>query len=492
MMTIIESIDLLEGDIEGERSDPSVEPAGRSNVGVLVGLAMAVIGMGFGASRIADNSFLTHLATGREMLDNGVVRNDVFTWTSQGESIVVQSWLASLLYGVVDELAGFHGLRLLTALLGAVLGAMAWRMTKSQPSIVTRVAVMVPTLAIGYLNWGERPLLIAFVFFASMILIAEGDGRPRWLFVIGALWINVHGSWPLGIVYLVARIAGGFGDRENTRRERDSLKYLGVGMLLGGIFNPYGPAMLFFPLDLLGRQEVLSHVVEWQSPSFNSTWTRAFLLMVLGAFAALMQNPKWRHALPTMIFVAAALVGRRNIAVASLVMLPVLAAGLPAIGRLAAARTSEAIRMATFAFAAMLVIIPLTAVSGPHIDVDRFPEDAVTAMELKLGLAPGETRIIHQDFVGNYLDVRYGASGAGVSWIDDRFELHDISLVNDYMALLDAGPAWPEILDRYDAEAILWPSDAALVSLARDIGGWDEVWSDEDWTVLRAPGHTTS
>ncbi|MEZ5168697.1 MAG: hypothetical protein R2695_20280 [Acidimicrobiales bacterium] len=58
-----------------------------------------------------------------------------------------------------------------------------------------------------------------------------------------------------------------------------------------------------------------------------------------------------------------------------------------------------------------------------------------------LGLTPGETRIVHQDVVGNYLDIRYGDAGA--AWIDDRFELHDPSLVEDYLILLDGRPEWP-------------------------------------------------
>jgi hypothetical protein len=487
-MTIAESIDapLRRGEVETEPAAPT--PTGpRLDLGVFAGLAVALLGLGFGASRISDNSFFTHLATGREMLDSGIVRADVFTWTSQGESIVVQSWLASLVYGVVDEIAGFHGLRLLTAVLGAVLAAMAWRLTTSSQSIVTRLIVILPLLAIGRLNWSERPLLMAFVLFAGVMLVVEGDGRPRWLIAAGAIWVNVHGSWPLGLLYLVVRAAGGLADRGEIRRELESLKYLGIGMLIGGIFNPYGPAMLLFPLDLLGRQEVLSHVVEWQSPSFDSTWTRAFLLMLLGSIAALMRHPRWRDAFPVLVFVAAALVGRRNIAIASLVMLPVLARGLPPLGRLYAARTSDAIRLGSLALLGMLVAIPLLAMPGPHVDAGRFPEDAITAMETELGLVPGETRIIHQDFVGNYLDIRYGDAAA--TWIDDRFEMHDPGLVDDYLVLLDGAPGWAEVLDRHEAEAILWPRQGALVELAGEVGGWLTVWSDDDWVVLCAPEH---
>lgn len=486
-MTVTESIDTPHrGEVEGERSAHEHRSRVRPDLGVFVGLAVAVVGLGFGASRISDNSFLTHLATGRQMLDHGIVREDVFTWTSAGDGLVVQSWLASLLYGVIDEVAGFHGLRLLTAVLGAVLAAGGWRLTAASTSVLTRIAVIVPFLAIGHVSWTERPLLLAFVLFAATMLVVEEDRETRWLFVVGALWVNIHGSWPLALVYLAARVVGGLLDRDRVGTERRALLTLGAGIVVGGIANPYGPAMLLFPLDLLGRQEVLSNIVEWQSPSFDSLWTRAFLLMVGAAIVALVRSGRWRDVLPTVVFVAAALVGRRNIAIASLVLLPVLARGLPAAGRLTARRSSDAIRLGCAALAVLLVVLPLVALGGPHVDVSRYPEDAVTAMEDELGLVPGETRIIHQDFVGNYLDLRYRDHA---TWIDDRFELHDASLVDDYLALLDGAPEWRDVLERYDAEAIVWPHDGVLVELATEVADWREVWRDDDWVVLCAPGH---
>ena len=60
----------------------------------LLGACAALVGAGIGARRLDDNSFLTHLATGRLMLEDGIVRTDAFTWTSAGEPLVVQSWLA--------------------------------------------------------------------------------------------------------------------------------------------------------------------------------------------------------------------------------------------------------------------------------------------------------------------------------------------------------------------------------------------------------------
>ena len=477
------------GDVAAPDEPTDAEASTRGpDLGTVCGLAIALVGLGIGASRIGDNSFLTHLATGREMISDGLVREDVFTWTSQGESIVVQSWLASLLYGVVDELAGFQGLRLLTAGLAAVLAVLCWMLTARSSSVLTRLAVMLPVFAIGRITWSERPLLIAFVLLAATLLVAEGRGRTQWLGAVGFIWVGVHGSWPLGLVLLAVRAVGGWFDGERAEREVESAKWLLGGIVIGGVINPYGPALLLFPLGLLGRQEVLSHVVEWQSPAFDALWTRAFLVVVLATIAAAALRPRWRTLAPAAVFIAAALVGRRNIPLAAIVALPVLAGGLPAVGRLTVRRASEATRLASIVLAALLVVVPLVAVNAPHLDLERFPEDAFTAMEDDLGLPPGETRIIHQDFVGNYLDIRYGDQAA--AWIDDRFELHDPALVEDYIALLDGRAGWAEILDRYGAEAIVWPSDAPLTELATGVGGWSTVWADDDWVVLCHPSNS--
>ncbi|MEZ5168700.1 MAG: hypothetical protein R2695_20295 [Acidimicrobiales bacterium] len=47
--------------------------------------------------------------------------------------------------------------------------------------------------------------------------------------MIGALWVNVHGSWPLVVVYLLVRAVGGLLDREPVDRELERAALDGVG-----------------------------------------------------------------------------------------------------------------------------------------------------------------------------------------------------------------------------------------------------------------------
>lgn len=447
--------------------------------------AATLIGVGIGAQRLGDNSFLTHLATGRRMLDEGIVRDDAFTWTSAGESITVQSWLASLLYAVVDDVAGFHGLRFLMAITAGLLGWFVWHLSARATSLTTRLVVLVPVFWIGLRTWTERPLLIALVCFAAVLVLVDRDRDPRLLAVIGFVWINVHGSWPLGLVVLGARWLGGLIDRrtggdDTSAGDWRAMWWLAGGMVAGGILNPYGPRLLFFPIELLGRRDVLQHVAEWQASSFESTWTRLFLVLVAALVVAARRAP-WRLVVPALVMVVAALLSARNITVATLVLVPVLAAGLPQLRSIPSDRTSSAVRSAVLALAALVILVPVIGIRGPHVELDRYPIDAVNALEDDLGLSPADHRIVHQDFVGNYLDLRYGTDGA--TWIDDRFELHPAELVDDYLVLLDGGPTWRDVLDRHAAEAVLWPTDRVLVELAL-ADGWSQAWADDDWVVL--------
>lgn len=463
-------------------------PVPGSTLTSVFAVAAALVGVGIGAQRLGDNSFLTHLATGRLMLEDGIVRNDVFTWTSAGESLVVQSWGASLLFGLVDELAGFQGLRFLMAALAGLLGWLVWQLSDRATSVSTRLAIMVPVFFIGLQTWSERPLLIAFVAFAATLWIVDSGRDVRLLAPIGFVWIAVHGSWPLGLVLLGARWIGALLDRRADisaapERELRAGAWLGAGIVAGGVMNPYGPALLFFPLALLDRQEVLQHVAEWQASAYTSTWTRLFLVMIASAVFAARRAPLV-VVVPGVVFAVAALASARNIPVAAIVLIPLLAAGLPDIPGIDGDRRSDANRFALLGLGALVVLLPIVAIRGPHVEMDRYPVAAVNAMEDELELSPADHRVIHQDFVGNYLDLRYGAAGA--TWIDDRFELHDLELVEDYLALLNGTPEWREVLERYDPDAVLWPADRVLTELATGIG-WQTTWTDDEWVVLTPP-----
>ncbi len=298
-----------------------------------MGGVVAFVGLLIGLGPLDDNSFLTHLATGRLIWDtHHIPHHDPYSFTAFGHPWVVQSWLASVFYGAADKWWGPAGVLLVVAAVATTVAALVWTLTRPARSLISRVLIVGPLLIIGADGgWVERPLLFGLLSLCLVLLAAEGRLDPRWLVPTMWLWVNTHGSFPLGLVAVGLMAIGRRLDHESPTTEVRALKWAAVGTLVGAV-NPLGPRLLVFPIELLRRQDILSNVVEWQAPKFVHVGQRAFLVLLLVAIVAVVRRPSWRAALPLVVFTAASLLGARNVVVASIVFVPGLARGLADIG----------------------------------------------------------------------------------------------------------------------------------------------------------------
>jgi hypothetical protein len=114
---------------------PAAEAAPRANVArwvrlpapqALVVLGAAVAGARLGFRPISDNSTLLHLRTGLELIRTGHVPHvDPYSFTAPGHRWVVQSWLASLMYGAAYRVGGHVLVALQAAVMAATAGVVA-------------------------------------------------------------------------------------------------------------------------------------------------------------------------------------------------------------------------------------------------------------------------------------------------------------------------------------------------------------------------------
>jgi hypothetical protein len=410
-----------------------------------------------------------------------VPSTDPYTFTAHGASWVVQIWLASVLFGVADDLAGGDGVRILVGLLVLAMFALVWRLTQPVKGLLVRVGIVGLVLVVGTEQWSERPLLIGLIGVLVTLLAAEGQLDPRWLLPMGWIWVNSHGSFPLGLVYLLVVALGRRFDRLDASVELRALRWLVGGTLLGAA-SPVGPKLLVFPLDLLQKQDLLRHVVEWQAPTFHSLPQRAFLLQVGLAILAVVRRPRYRSALVVAVFLAAALLGARNIAVASLVLIPVLCEGWPNVGRMQAATRDGMARLLGLAGVAALVVVPVAMLGQPSYDLDAYPTRTLERLaEAKVDLE--RVHLATEDVVGNLLDLRDGP-GRRVFY-DDRFDMFPEQVAEDYLALAGGRSRAAEVLDRYDIDLVLWSKEAPLTTILRSSLYWRPMRSDDTgWALL--------
>ena len=450
-------------------------------------LGLLVFGLGFtaGVGTLFDNSFLTHLATGRLILDDGFPTTDPYTFTAAGDAWFPQSWLASVLYAGVEELGGGGALRVQFGVTTALLALAGWALTRPAGHVLARCLALAPFLLVGIFGWSHRPYLLAYLCLAATLLVAQRQLDRRWLLLAGWVWLNVHGSWPLGLAAAAALWVGRRLDKGDTDAEGQAFLWLGGGLLLGCL-NPYGPRLLTFPLVALERRDVFAEITEWKPPTFDDLGQLAFLLAVVVAVVALRFRPSWRNVVPTVAFTVAGLLSVRNLHVASLVFVPLVA---DAVRKPERPVLPLLVRASSALGAALCVIAVGVAVQqGPHFSEEIYPESGLRWLT-ENDLDPTRARVIAPDFVGNWFEAIYGTDAA--VFIDDRFELVPRAVVDDYLDLLNGDRRWEEILASYEPDAVVWRDDRPLAVLLEESDCWDIVDRDDDFVVAIPAGDCT-
>lgn len=459
--------------------DQPASRSGRSLAG-LTGLVVTLAGLLIGLQRIDDNSFFTHLATGRLILDSGVPTMDPYSFTAAGEPWTVQSWLASLIYAVVDDLAGLGGVRIVMALTTALLAYLLWRLTEPAGAVVVRAALVVPVLLIGTERWAERPMLFGFVGLAALYVLANGAGSPWVAAPILWVWVNTHGSFPMGFVLLGALVVGRWLDRESARRELQVSAWAGLGLLLGAL-NPIGPKLLVFPIELLGKSEALRYVNEWQPPDYADLAPKLLVLMAgLALLALLARHRRFRALLPLVVFTGLALTSARNVAPAGIIVLAAVAPALAGLGHDLGRERRPIFRTAAIVACVLTGLVAFGTLRGPQTDLATYPTDALDWMEAN-GLLGPDSRIISRDYVANYLELEYDDVPV---FMDDRYDMFPSEVFTDYLVLFHGEPEWEAVAERWDADGILWDTGSPLAEELVDSTTWRVAYEDDRWVLV--------
>jgi hypothetical protein len=444
---------------------------------------IVLFGFRLGAHAIGDNSMFAHLRTGIDMAHgSGIPRTDPYSFTAHGHPWVVQSWLAELSYGLLYRLGGLRLVILEQALLMAALALAVVALARAGSPLRTALSGSV-AVAAGAAYWTQRPLLFGLLALALTVLAVERNWNPWWLVPITWVWVNTHGSFPLGVAYLVARVAGEWLDDRRVRPP--TIRHLGtfvVGLLVGAI-NPLGPKLLTFAFEAGQKREVFRDVTEWRSPNFqhlDGFWTLAFLAVAL--LILFRRRVPWCHSLPIVGFLALGLFAVRNISPAAIVLAPALGAAMQPGGSATPSTRSPV----NVAFAGVLaiafVLFAVAGTSGRTLDVHDYPVAAVRWLEQR-DLLGVDARVAHNDVVGDYLILRNGRKGR--VFADDRFDMYPVAVSRDLTTLIRGGQGSLKILDRYRIDTVVWDASAPLPELLTTSGKWREAYKKDGWAVLR-------
>ena len=450
---------------------------------------LGLFGFRLGARSIGDNSMFVHLRTGIDMARTGAIpRRDPYSFSARGHRWVVQSWLPEWTYGWVYRLGDLRLVVVEQAVLTALLAVLVSLLARAGSPMRTALAAGVAVGA-GAAYWAPRPLLFGLLAMAVTVTIVERRRSPWWLIPVVWIWVSSHGSFLLAPAWLGARALGEAIDGRAWPSE--SLRYLG-GLLVGlvvSIASPLGLRLLTFPFAVQEKQRIFKTIVEWHSPNFQTTageWTLLFLGLAL--LILMLRGAPALDVIPIIGFLAAGLIPQRNLPLAAIVLAPALGRALQpreAAAGAASTRPREP-SVVNLGFAAVLILALALFAAAVYrtapLSLHEYPVAAVNFIE-RAGLRGPSHRMVEQDVVGCYLDLRYGRQAR--VFIDDRYDMFPLAVADDYEDLIKGNPRSLTILDRLHVDVVLWDKDLALVGTVKATGRWQQVYSTGGWVVLR-------
>jgi hypothetical protein len=480
------------------------------------------------------------MAIGREILQSGEIPQvDAYSQAMAGGiySSYQMYWLADVgLYSVYN--LGGAALSVLVQSLIITLAYAAIFLLCFRVSRSLRVAAFgtIFAAAMGLSNWNLRPQIVTY-FLGALFLwaIYEYRMRPRkgLILVFPAammLWVNCHGSFPIGLLLLgiwlldevvqavrvrwYSRRSSGDGSggdlrgNEDLRGDRPFLRALPpvialVITVLAALVNPLGIGVFQYIVTMSTNTIVQNLVPEWAPPSFNTTGGTTFIVGLLLSSLILAFSPRRPGFFQVIFFLCfsiLALKTTRGIIWYGLVMAPVLSdhiAALSAKLRRPGSATGSAGGVPAINTAFLILIFLMGFVSMPWFKHSlRFPESKaglihvetpVEATKFLLERRP-EPPLFHAMSYGSYLI--WAAQPEYRVFVDSRIELYPREIWHDYLRLSNAQYGWEKRLDHYGINTLMLSrvEQPVLVDSARASGAWQELYSDRYAVIFARAG----
>ncbi len=259
---------------------------------------------------LPDPDLWWHLRDGQAIVaQQHLPRVDTYSFTVRQHPWMDHEWLAEAIFYLAYRWGGLEGVEFLMLVLLEVIclgmtGLAYWRTRNIKAAAVTGVICV----ALASVNFGPRTILLGYLCLLVLLLLLQGwrAGKTGMLYAVPGLfclWINLHGSWALGLLVLAGFIAAGFWEGDwglvwARRWSGPQLRALGATLAcsVAALFiNPWGWRLVLYPLDLAFHQPLnTQHVQEWMPVDFHSP--RGRLLLLLGAvwlLSTLLRKRRW-------------------------------------------------------------------------------------------------------------------------------------------------------------------------------------------------------
>lgn len=299
--------------------------------------------------KVHNNDIWWHLKTGQWILETGKIPvTDPFTFTTPAAAWTPHYWLSDVLFAVVFRVRGLGGLILFKALVVAAAFFIIYRfMIRQGVNLLVAVAIVMLAVFIGHFRFLLRPHVFMFLLSAAFFWVLSIDGRQRnlkllWLLPLMLLWVNLHGSFFLGLVLtgcLLTEKLLTTGYRRISKKDPTAkwpVFLMLVFVLLSAVtlLSPFGTNLLQWIVTHFARTNIAYtfQVEEHMALSWGEhpLWW-SFMLVTAVSFPLAFRRARLFHLLVFAATSFLAIKGVRFVALAAILQAPILGYNLQAL-----------------------------------------------------------------------------------------------------------------------------------------------------------------
>ena len=444
----------------------------RSYLEYLALAALLATFFGYFAVKVWDIDYWIHIASGRYIVENGIIPSqDPFAIYSNidawGQLVLKSQWLGQVFLYEIQHYFGFDGvIAWRAAMLTACLWIVYWRCRIVGANLLTALVMTAITGMVLLSFTGERPQLFSFLFLAVVLLLQDvyQQTNHRWLlFVIPPmfiLWANTHG----GVLFGVAALGLlGTGSILQTKFVVGKFDVAEIRLLLGVVIlsaiasflAPNGIDTLITTLKTVIlaensalRERTSEYATPWAMRSLL-TYYWVFLAMVVVSMYGLLGKAHIRHFLFVVVITIFSLTGSRYVPLFALAVAPYVASSLSRISQSVQPPTIQTC-LATAAIALSFLGYGLKqgVVFQGGMQESRYPVEAVNI--IKNNHMSG--KLFNTLNFGGYLDWNLSTSSVR-TFIDGR--LLDINRMDPYTHILWMTPAGKDYFENISFDMVL-------------------------------------
>lgn len=485
---------------------------------LFIGLLCVPLFSGISVKLLADADIGWHIRAGQEAITrHAIPRIDFFTSTMGGKPWFDWEWLSDIAVALLANAGGLNGVVWLAALVVAITFAWMFRLLIVRgTNFLFALGLVVLALGASMLHFLARPHVLSWLLTLAFYWILDSTERSKdasqarrlWLLpVLMLLWVNVHGSYLLGLVLVAifwisalwTRLwpsgapEGREAQKVAARQRMLKLTAAGTGCVVATLLNPWGWKLYPHVLWYLSDSLIFESMDELHSPNFHVLAAKCFLLLLLTMLVVLVARGRVirRSQLLVAAFaVYSGLYAARAIPTSAL-LLSMVIGPLVTVARPRVARELAEMELRQRGHLWAVAAVVLTAAIALHhgriagiplmnarFDPHHMPVAAVEFIRKSAITEP----IFAPDAWGGYLIYELYPTRHVV--LDDRFDLFGDSFMKSYLRTMGVQRGWQQLLHATAPACIVLRPDDALTNALVATREWKTVYSDEVATVL--------